>query len=303
MSLRMKCPPDYDLLKSVHSWKYPEIEPTPEITGKLFLGRQYSISGEIHPVLIEQRSPGSSLQVTHSSGSSGVSSLRDILSRVLGFSVDTTQALYEISRDPIINSVASGVKGIRPYQSPTAFEALAKSVIQQQVSYRAASAVTRRLVLELGSVSELSDLPLYSFPSATQILRAGESRLRSIGLGYRAPYLLNVCNLEIEGELETESLRRMPYSELLELLKPVRGIGEWTIQALSIAGLGNFGVFPYGDLAMRNLLGRLYLSGRRMTAQEVRAKADEWRDGPLVLYLLMCAEVLGFFRVGPPEND
>ena len=95
----------------------------------------------------------------------------------------------------------------------------------------------------------------------------------------------------------------MSYSEVQELLKPVHGIGEWTIQALSVAALGKFDVFPYSDLAMRNLLGRLYQSGVRMTPRQVREKADTWSDGPLVLYLLMCAEVLGLLDDRAPEND
>jgi 3-methyladenine DNA glycosylase/8-oxoguanine DNA glycosylase len=109
--------------------------------------------------------------------------------------------------------------------------------------------------------------------------------------------------MDVAGELETNELRSMSYEELVELLKPARGIGEWTIQTLCIAGLGRFGVFPYSDLGIQNLLGRLYRSGTRLTTSQVQGMAQRWNDGALVLYLLMCADVLGLFpAAGRPKS-
>ncbi|MHA2222258.1 MAG: hypothetical protein ACXAAO_09380 [Candidatus Thorarchaeota archaeon] len=77
-------------------------------------------------------------------------------------------------------------------------------------------------------------------------------------------------------------------------LKPIRGIGEWTVKVLSIAGLGDFSVFAYSDLVIQKILGNLYNDGRRMTAKQVQDRAMTWGDeGTKVLYLLMSAEVLG----------
>jgi 3-methyladenine DNA glycosylase/8-oxoguanine DNA glycosylase len=85
-------------------------------------------------------------------------------------------------------------------------------------------------------------------------------------------------------------------------LKPIKGIGDWTVKVLSLAGLGDFSVFPYSDLVIQKILGSLYNKGQRMTAKQVQAKSAYWGEaGTKVLYLLMSAEVLGF--IGSAEKS
>lgn len=296
MSFTLSCPDGYDLLGSVHSWIYPDVQPVPEITGQGFFGRSYTLRGRRVDVVLEQAEPGSAIKVFFRPADFQETTLRDFLRRILGLGVDTSAALAAIADDARISRVLSGVAGIRPYQSPTAYEALLKTVIQQQVSYRAANVITRRLVEALVIPSRFKGLGLYPFPDFNSILSLGSEGLKALGLGYKADYTLTVCEMEQRGELECATLRAMTYEELFGYLKPIRGIGEWTIQTLSIAGLGNFEVFPYGDLGVRNLLGRLYGHGTRLTTRDVREKSESWRDGALVLYLLMCADVLGLFQ-------
>jgi 3-methyladenine DNA glycosylase/8-oxoguanine DNA glycosylase len=296
MSFTLPCPDRYDLLSSVHSWIYPDVQPVPEVTGSGFFGRSYLVRGQRVDVVLEQAEPGSPMEVSFAPSDFPETRLRGFLRHVLGLRVDTSAALSAIAEDNRISRVLPGVDGIRPYHSPTAFEALFKTVIQQQVSYRAANVITRRIVEALAPPLHFKGLELHLFPDSVSVLNLGSEGLRALGLGYKADYLLTVCEMEQRGDLKSEALRAMSYEELFRYLKPIRGIGEWTIQTLSIAGLGNFKVFPYGDLGVRNLLGRLYGHGTRLTTREVREKTKDWRDGSLVLYLLMCADVLGLFQ-------
>ncbi len=171
---------------------------------------------------------------------------------------------------------------------------MVKSIIQQQVSYRAANVLTKRLVLELTRAHELDGRKLYPFPTSSQLLNSGEEGLRALGLGYKTGCILKIASLAVSGEVDIEGLLGCPYEEVMDTLTSIRGVGEWTVQTLMIAGLGDFTVFPYGDLGIQNLLGNLYQHGTRMTKNEVIKKAHSWGDaGPMVLYLLMCADVLG----------
>jgi 3-methyladenine DNA glycosylase/8-oxoguanine DNA glycosylase len=99
------------------------------------------------------------------------------------------------------------------------------------------------------------------------------------------------------SELVVEDLSNLHYDELFSLLKPITGVGEWTIQALSIASLQDFSVFPYGDLAIQNVLGNILNKGKRLTKAEVEEFSDECgKSGPMVLYLIMSAYVLGWIN-------
>jgi len=294
MKMTLRVPPGYDLVSSVHSWIYPDVQPVPEVTWEQGVGRVFTFGNESAGVLVGQLRPGATLKVIAESASFSKEQVRNRIRWVLGLKVDVSDALTAMQDDPIISDIAPSVAGIRPYVANSLFEGLIKSVIQQQVSYRAANVLTKRLVLELTCAHELDGRKLYPFPTSSQLFNSGEKALRALGFGYKASYILEIASLDVSGEVDLEGLLGYPHEEIMDALTSIRGVGEWTVQTLMIAGLGDFTVFPYGDLGIQNLLGNLYQHGTRMTKNEVIEKAHSWGDaGPMVLYLLMCADVLG----------
>ncbi len=294
MRLTLRVPAGYDLVSSVHSWIYPDVQPVPEVTWKQGVGRVFTFGNESARVLVGQLRPGATLKVLAESASFSREQIRNKIRWVLGLKVDVSDALAAMQADPIISDIAPSVAGIRPYVANSLFEGLVKSIIQQQVSYRAANVLTKRLVLELTCAHELDGRKFYPFPTSSQLFRSGEEGLRALGLGYKASYLVEIASLDVSGEVNFEGLLGCSQVEVMDTLTSIRGVGEWTVQTLMIAGLGDFTVFPYGDLGIQNLLGNLYQHGKRMTKNEVIEKTHSWGNaGPMVLYLLMCADVLG----------
>ncbi len=294
MNLTLRVPAGYDLISSVHSWIYPDVQPVPEVTWKRGVGRVFTFGNASARVFVGQLRPGATLKVLAESVSLSREQIRNKIRWVLGLKVDVGDALAAMQDDPIISDIAPSVACIRPYVANSLFEGLIKSIIQQQVSYRAANVLTKRLVLELTHAHKLDGRKLYPFPTSSQLFNSGEERLRALGLGYKTSCILKIASLDVSGEVDLEGLLGCPYEEVMDTLTSIRGVGEWTVQILMIAGLSDFTVFPYGDLGIQNLLGNLYQHGTRMTKNEVIEKAHSWGDaGPMVLYLLMCADVLG----------
>jgi len=223
--------------------------------------------------------------------------------RILGLDIDIQPALDQMAEDKILSPIASGVRGIRPYVADTPFEALIKAIIQQQISYRAANVITKRLVLGLGGTDQTLNEVLYGFPHESPLIACGVDGLRAYGLGYKADYVYDVCRLVADSSLDLSRLVEMPYEEILEILGSIRGVGEWTVQTFMIAGLGDVSIFPFGDLGARNFLGHLYNAGSRMSTEEVIERSKAFGPlGPLILYLLMCADVLGLVeKTGRPK--
>jgi DNA-3-methyladenine glycosylase II len=295
LTLELKVPRGYSLLSSVHSWIYPDIQPVPERTGCTSFARMYDVDEERVGVIVEQRAPGRRVSVKCSSESVSKGHLLAKLVEVLGLDISMSAAIKAIEEDPLIFDIAPSVRGIQPYLSPSVYEALVKTIIQQQISYRAANILTRRMVLELSERISFENCDLFSFPSPADILTCGTDGLRALGFGYKADYIHGVAKLVRDEELRLEELKGRCFEEVLEALKPIRGIGIWTVKTLAIAGLGDYTVFPYDDLGVRNLMGRLYKrNGQKMSSTEVKAFAQRWKkEWPLVLYLLMSADVLG----------
>lgn len=297
MSFRINVHKDYDLLSSVHSWIYPDIQPVPEITATSHFGRVYELGGEKVVLLIHQKTPGAPLRVQYSLTDVDKQTLRSLIRRTLNLGFDLSEALSQMKDDPKISHLVPQVAGIRPYMSPTPYEALIKTIIQQQISYRSANLFTKRMVLGLTVPVYFENQNWYHFPDAKTISTTGIDGLREFGFGYKVDYIHRAANLVEIGKIDLDSLIGIPYNEVSAALKPIHGIGDWTIRVLSLAGLGNFSVFAYDDLVIQRILGNLYNSGKRLNTKEVRNLAQKWGDsGTIVLYLLMCAEVLGFFK-------
>lgn len=303
MALKMQAPEEYDLLASVHAWIFPDIQPVPERTNSDSTWRVFTAADEQVPVRITQVTRGMELSVEW--GNTGISKsvIANKVRRILSLDQDMAAVHADIQRNQEICHLADRVKGIRPYLADTAFEALIKTIIQQQISYRAANVITRRFILGLGKEQDLYGTT-YSFPSAEDIASAGTDTLKQYGLGYKAEYIDNLCAMIIRGDIIIDDLKGMNYDEAREVLLPIKGIGEWTLGVFAIAGLGDFSVFPFGDLGIQNLLGRLFSLGRRMKKSEVQKVSARWGEtGPMILYLLMCADVLGYMgEIGRSGN-
>ncbi|MHA2302214.1 MAG: DNA-3-methyladenine glycosylase family protein [Candidatus Thorarchaeota archaeon] len=294
LPLELEVPRNYDLIQSVHSWIYPDIQPVPEMTGPGFFGRVFRIKGDLIPVIFRQNRPGQVLEITFPEDSTTAKDVSRLSRRILGLDKSMDSALLLMSRDSDLKRFAPSVKGIRPYLAESFHEALVKSIIQQQISYRSANVVTKRMILGLSKKQVFDGVELYSFPSPEEISSCGVDGLGKFGIGYRTEYVHRISSLVASGDLELESLAVLSFTEIMEILGPIRGIGEWTVQAAIVAGLGDLTIFPFGDLVIQNILGALYNNGVRMTKNQVIKKSEEWgREGPSILYLLMSAYVLG----------
>ncbi len=293
----MNVPKGYDLFSSVHSWIYPDIQPVPECTGDGYFGRVYNIDNQYVTLVLYQRKPGMSLRVETSKTDVETTTLRKLVKWTLNLDFNTDEALKQMSEDPIIADLVPQVSGLRPYMSPTPYEALIKTIIQQQVSYRSANVFTKRMILGLTKPVYFLGRQWYPFPHAHILTNSGIDGLREFGFGYKAEYIHRAARLVASGELDINSFVGVPFDEVLAELKPIRGIGDWTVRVLSLAGLGNFSVFAYSDLVIQKILGNLYNHSQRMTAKEVEEQSRNWGDAStMVLYLLMSAEVLGYIK-------
>ena len=114
-------------------------------------------------MIIKQSSPGDALRVRYSESNVSRRNLKALVKRTLGLGIKFEEALSEMSNDPIIAHLVPGVAGVRPYMSPTPFEALIKTIIQQQVSYRAANIFTKRMILGLTRPMSFESQTWYDF--------------------------------------------------------------------------------------------------------------------------------------------
>jgi DNA-3-methyladenine glycosylase II len=123
------------------------------------------------------------------------------------------------------------------------------------VSLQAASAVVRRMILELESPVDNNGVLLYTFPNAATVLAAHDRVLRGVGLSAGKVATLRRAGEALESKTLTEQmLEERSSSDAVVLLRQIKGVGPWTATLILLRGMGRLDVFPMNDSGVaRNL--------------------------------------------------
>ena len=121
-----------------------------------------------------------------------------------------------------------------------------------------------------------------TFPGPEVIAGATERELRSLGLGFRAPYLLESARRVARGDLGSwERLRRAPTAEARAVLCELKGVGPKVADCVLLFGLGRLEAYPVDRWIRR---ATLELAARRRAKDEDLSRWAE-RLGPSRGYL------------------
>ena len=139
-------------------------------------------------------------------------------------------------------------------QSP--FEALAESIIYQQLHGKAAASIHARLLASFEPLRGLGN-----HPTPQDLLDCPNEQLRAAGLSKNKMLALrDLAAKTLDGTVPTlATIKRMPDEDIIEHLTQVRGIGRWTVEMLLIFRLGRPDVFPVSDYGVRKGFSLTYL--------------------------------------------
>ncbi|WP_158453704.1 DNA-3-methyladenine glycosylase family protein [Paenibacillus beijingensis] len=146
------------------------------------------------------------------------------------------------------------------------FEFLAKSLIGQQLSVKAAATIIGRLEELCRDISPDSILSL----SEDELRKAGVSRPK-IG------YIKGLAGLIERRELDFGSLPDLADDEVIESLTKVKGIGRWTAEMFLIFFLGREDVLSLGDAGLRRAVCWLYEDGIKTAPGVLERHGEKWR--------------------------
>jgi DNA-3-methyladenine glycosylase II len=147
------------------------------------------------------------------------------------------------------------------------FEALAESILYQQLAGSAAAAIHRRFVEALGGAVTVE-----------AVLRTPEPALRGAGLsGSKEVAIRGLAVAVDEGRLPLDRIARMPDDEIVRLLSEQRGIGPWTAEMFCIFRLGRLDVWPVTDYGVRKGYARAYGLGDLPAPRVLRELGEPFR--------------------------
>lgn len=147
------------------------------------------------------------------------------------------------------------------------FAALARSIVYQQLSTKAAATIHGRLVALLGDRVT---------PEAA--LAQSDEALRGVGLSrQKIGYLRDLAAQAASGALPLDTLDALDDEAVVAALTRVKGIGRWTVQMLLLFRMGRPDVLPELDLGIQKGLQRLYSLPELPKPKEVLSLGAHWR--------------------------
>jgi DNA-3-methyladenine glycosylase II len=146
-----------------------------------------------------------------------------------------------------------------------AFVTLARSIVGQQISVKAAQTVWDRFAL----------LPRKMTPA--NVLKLKVDDMRAAGLSARkVEYLVDLALNFDKGALHVKAWEGMTDDEIIAELVSIRGIGRWTAEMFLIFHLMRPNVLPLDDVGLINGISRNYFSGEVVSRSDAREVAAAW---------------------------
>jgi len=263
----------------------------------------HAVRLENQPALIQVRSTGTTkdpeIRVEiEQQGTSTIS--RDakreamaLVERVFNLGLDLMPFYEAVKHDRIMAQITKRLWGLKSPSTATVFEALIDSVIEQQISLRAAWSMQRRLVEALGDAMTWKGRTFFAYPKPERLAGASIEMLRSYGLsGRKAEYVKGIGRLVMNG-LDLDSLSSRSEKEIIEELVKIRGVGVWTAEMTMIRGMQKYDAIPADDLGLRRVIANYYNHGEKITGDDARRIAQSWAGwrGLASFYLIMADQL------------
>ena len=146
------------------------------------------------------------------------------------------------------------------------YETMLRAIIGQQVSTKAAAAILIRVEEATGGMAD-----------PARVAATSDEALRAAGLSrQKIAYVKSLAEEVLSGRLNFANLPADD-EEAIEAMVRVKGIGRWSAEVYLLFAEGRGDVWPAGDLAVRQEVGRILGMEAHPSEKMVRELAEAWR--------------------------
>ncbi|MTI72401.1 DNA-3-methyladenine glycosylase 2 family protein [Stenotrophomonas acidaminiphila] len=186
---------------------------------------------------------------------------------------DLGQGLAHLQRHD--RRLARWIRRVGPLDAPPGWrrpfdpvDALARAIMFQQLSGKAAATIVGRVETAIGSQRL----------HAATLARIDDAGLRACGVsGNKALALRDLARRELAGDIpSTRQMAWMHHEAIVEALLPIRGIGRWTVEMMLMFRLGRPDILPVDDLGVRKGAQRVDGGAGLPTPRELQARGQCW---------------------------
>jgi DNA-3-methyladenine glycosylase II len=187
-----------------------------------------------------------------------------------GSSAISRKAIAHLKKvDPVMAEVIEKVGSYKgwPSSQGSHFDAVARSIVFQQLSGKAAGTIHGRFQGLYGGRT----------PLPAELATTSDEQLRAVGLSrQKSAYLKDLGARVTAGALPIETLHELTDEEVISALTQVKGIGRWTAQMFLMFRLGRLDVLPDLDLGIQKGIQRAYRLRKLPPPERVKKIGAKW---------------------------
>jgi DNA-3-methyladenine glycosylase II len=203
-----------------------------------------------------------------------VADVIDQVSQILGVDEDRGDFYAYARAQPELWAIVGPLGGIRWPCAATVFEALAITIIEQQIAWTTALRAQRWLLEWAGNALIHEGEAYFAFPTPDQIAAATVETLTPLKITFkRMRLLIEVAQMAAEGALDLEGLRLGTPEDAYAVLTAIKGIGHWTATWTITRSMGaGHAYVGDNDVALQAAVNRYFYGGEgRIPAAQVSA--------------------------------
>ena len=213
-----------------------------------------------------------------------IEAVRGQVARTLSLDHDGTCWDEVGRRDPVIGRLQAEFDHLRPVCFYSPYEAAVQAIIGQRISMRQAATIKTAIAREHGQAMDVGGQRLNAFALPQDLTDVNSAH----GLTpEKLRRLHEVARAALEGRLDTERLRAMPYDEALAALREIRGIGEWSAGHVLLRGAGLADAVPVSDPRTRTAIRAAYELKAQPDEATLTAISDAWRPFRMWAFVLV----------------
>ena len=168
-------------------------------------------------------------------------------------------------RDKVLRKLIKNYPDANLQTRGDAFQTLARSIVGQQISVKAAASIWNRFAECAGDVT----------PGGIASLTP--ESMRACGLsGSKVVYIKDLAQRFDAGLIKPRRWPKMEDEAIIEDLIQVKGIGRWSAEMFLLFHMMRPNVLPVGDLGLQRAMERNYNDGEPLTKDEMREIGKKW---------------------------
>lgn len=169
-------------------------------------------------------------------------------------------------QDPVMKKLITAVGHIEIALRSDYFASLVRSIIGQQISVSAASAIYGRLQQLLNG-----------HITAEGLLQHSKEEIKEVGLTkQKTAYVIDLAEKVVTDELDLQNIAAYDNKTIMKQLTNVKGIGKWTAEVFLLLSLGREDVLAVDDVGIQRAAQWLYQTEKSERRNVLVEKSPLW---------------------------